>query len=154
MFARRLTEYLDQQGVGYEKIEHALAYTAQGVAASLHVPGRELAKSIVVKLDGEYAVAVLPAHRRVDLDALRRLTGARSAVLASEAEFAQLFPGCELGAMPPFGNLYGLPVWVDEDLTKDRTIVFNAGSHREAIRMPFSEFVRLAAPKIGSFESH
>ena len=151
MPAQRLVEYLDAQHVAYDKIQHTTAYTAQGVAASIHVRGRELAKSTVVKIDGRFALAVLAAPRRVELEALRRLAGAESVLLATEAEFSRLFPGCEVGAMPPFGNLYGLQVWVDEDLTKDQAIAFNAGTHRDAIRMAFVDFQRLVAPRIGAF---
>lgn len=149
----RLTAFLEWEDVGYQTIEHATAYTAQGVAAAAHVPGQEVAKSTVVKTDGHFALAVLPAHKKVDLDALSRLTGGKAVSLASEAEFAGLFPECELGAMPPFGNLYGLPVWVDQSLAKDVTIVFNAGSHREAIRMAFADFRRLVSPRLAAFAS-
>jgi Ala-tRNA(Pro) deacylase len=117
------------------------------------VRGRELAKSTVVKVDGRFGLAVLPAPLRVDLEALRRLTGANSVSLASELEFQGLFPGCEVGAMPPFGNLYGLPVWADEALRKDPVIVFNAGTHREVIRMSFADFARLVKPTIGDFSA-
>ena len=153
MPTQRLTDYLEYEDIGYETIEHAAAYTAQGVAAAAHVRGQDVAKSTVVKIDGRFALAVLPAHKKVDLDALGRLTGGKVVSLASETEFVGLFPGCELGAMPPFGNLYGLPVWVDESLTKDDTIVFNAGSHREAIRMEFADFRRLVLPRLGAFTS-
>lgn len=151
MPTERLKSFLDAQGVRYDTIEHATAYTAQGVAASLHVSGRELAKSIVVKLDGAFALAVVAAPAHVDLEALRQVANVESAVLATEQDFRGLFPGCELGAMPPLGNLYGLPVWVDEALARDETIVFNAGTHREALRMAFADFARLVAPRIAAF---
>jgi len=153
MPTERLRKFLDENSVQYETILHTTAYTAQGVAASVHVRGRELAKSTVLKVDGRFGLAVLPAPLRVDLEALRRLTGASSVSLASELEFQGLFPGCEVGAMPPFGNLYGLPVWADEALRKDPVIVFNAGTHREAIRMSFADFERLVKPTIGVFAS-
>jgi Ala-tRNA(Pro) deacylase len=153
MPTQRLTDYLEYEDVAYETIAHAAAYTAQGVAAAAHVPGQEVAKSTVVKIDGRFALAVLPAHKKVDLKALGRLAGGKVVSLASEAELVGLFPQCELGAMPPFGNLYGLPVWVDESLAKDITIVFNAGSHREAIRMAFADFRRLVTPRFGAFAS-
>lgn len=154
MPTERLKKFLDEKGVSYEAIAHMAAYTAQGVAAAMHVPGRELAKSTVIKVDGRFGLAVLPAHRRVDLEHLRQMAGAQSVSLASEAEFQGLFPGCEVGAMPPFGNLYDLPVWVDESLRKDPTIVFNAGTHREAIRMAFADFERLVHPVVGSIAGH
>ncbi len=151
MPTERLKRLLDENGVRYQTISHSVAYTAQGVAASAHVRGRDLAKSTVVKLDERIGLAVVPAPRRVDLEALRRAAGAQRASLVSESEFQGLFPDCEVGAMPPFGNLYGLAVWVDEELRKDPTIVFNAGTHREAIRVPFADFERLARPTIGAF---
>jgi Ala-tRNA(Pro) deacylase len=154
MPTERLKKLLDESGVAYQTMEHATAYTAQGVAASLHVSGREVAKSTVVKLDGRFGLAVLPGPLRVDLEALRRVTGAQSATLASELEFRELFPGCEVGAMPPFGNLYGLPTWVDEELRNDPSIVFNAGTHHEAIRMSFADFERLATPTVAAIALH
>lgn len=153
MPTERLKKFLEDNGVDYETIPHTTAYTAQGVAASVHVRGRELAKSTVVKVDGRFGLAVLPAPLRVDLEALRRLAGANSVSLATEPEFQGLFPGCEVGAMPPFGNLYGLPVWADEALRKDPVIVFNAGTHREAIRMSFADFARLVKPTMGVFSA-
>jgi Ala-tRNA(Pro) deacylase len=151
MPTQRLISYLEEQGIPYQTLEHTTAYTAQGVAASLHMRGREVAKTTVVKLDGRFEVAVLPAPRHVDFAALRALTGAQAASLATEAELARLFPGCEVGAMPPFGNLYGLPVWVDEQLAKDDAIAFNAGTHREAVKMSFADFCRAVGPRIGAF---
>jgi Ala-tRNA(Pro) deacylase len=151
MPTERLKRLLDDNGVRYETICHTTAYTAQGVAATSHVRGRDLAKSTVVKVDDHFGLAVVPAPRHVDLEALRRLIGAGRVSLASEPEFQGLFPDCELGAMPPFGNLYGLPVWVDAELRSDPTIVFNAGNHREAIRLTFADFERLAKPTVGAF---
>jgi len=127
-----LREYLDKQNVKYIVTSHSLAYTAQGIAAITHIPGKELAKT--VRLDGRLVMAVLPASFHVDLKLLKKKTGANDAALASEAEFRDRFPECETGAMPPFGNLYGIEVFADESLTKDDEIAFNAGSHRELIR--------------------
>jgi len=146
-----LREYLDRNGIQYSVISHSPAFTAQGIAALVHVPGQELAKSVVVKLDGELALAVLPASFRIDLTSLEKETNSRRAELASEEEFRDAFPECELGAMPPFGNLYGFKVFADESLTHDKEIVFNAGSHRELIRMSWADFQRLARPKIIRF---
>lgn len=154
MALKRLMQFLDDSGVSYETIAHTTACTAQGLAAAMHVPGREVAKCTVVKVDDRFGMAVLPAPRRVNLDALRTMTHSGSVALATEVELADLFPGCEVGAMPPFGNLYGLPVWVDESLQKDPTIVFNAGNHREVVRMAYADFERLVHPAIGSFASH
>jgi Ala-tRNA(Pro) deacylase len=147
----RLQSFLDDSGVRWECLAHTRAFTSQGVAAAVHTHGRELAKSVVLKVDGGYAVAVLPAPAHVDLDRFRKETGSRKAELASEPELGHLFPDCELGAEPPFGNLYGLPVWVDERLTEDGSIVFNGGTHTEAVRMDYADFERLAHPRVARF---
>jgi len=151
MPARRLREFLDSQGVKYVVVSHSPAFTAQEIAASAHIPGREMAKTVMVKLDGKMAMAVLPASRTVDFERLGAAAGARSAELASESEFAELFPECEAGAMPPFGNLYGLPVYADSSLAEDAEIAFNAGSHKELVKLAYADFERLARPKVASF---
>ncbi len=144
----KLRAYLDENGVKYIVISHSRAFTAQGIAAVAHVPGKELAKTVIVKLDGELAMAVLPASFHVDLGLLRNTTQAKTVELASEDEFKNRFPECETGAMPPFGNLYGMNVFADEGLAQDREIAFNACSHRELIRLPWEDFARLAKPKV------
>jgi len=146
-----LREYLDKNAIQYTVISHSPAFTAQGIAALVHVPGQELAKSVIVKLDGEMAIAVLPASFRIDLLELEEETGTRRADLASEEEFGDAFPECETGAMPPFGDLYGFQVFADESLTLDKEIAFNACSHRELIRMSWADFQRLARPRIIRF---
>ncbi len=147
----KLRKYLDENKVRYVALSHSPAFTAQEIAASAHIPGKELAKTVMVKLDGTMVMAVLPASHRVDLDKLCRAAGAESAELASEDEFESLFPGCELGAMPPFGNLYGLAVWVAEKLAEDEQIAFNAGSHTELLRMAYADFARLVEAKVVPF---
>jgi Ala-tRNA(Pro) deacylase len=143
---RQIVDLLDSQQIPYEVMAHERAYTAQGVAASLHVRGRDFAKPVIVKTaGGQLVMAVIPGPRRVDLHAMERLLGTR-VELAREEEFAGLFPGCELGAEPPFGNLYNLPVYADESLGKDPEIVFNAGTHLEAIRMKYLDFEKVARP--------
>ncbi len=149
----KLREFLDDHRVKYVVISHSAAFTAQEIAASAHIPGKELAKTVVVKLDGKLVMAVLPASRKVDFAALKSATGAREAGLASEKEFQGLFPGCELGAMPPFGNLYGMEVWVDDSLTRDAEIAFNAGSHTELVRLAYKDFERLTTPKVARIAS-
>ena len=144
----RLKEQLDSEKVKYVVISHSPAYTSQEIAASAHIAGGEIAKTVMVKLDGEMAMAVLPAPLRVDLDSLAQVAGAARADLAEEEEFERLFPGCELGAMPPFGNLWDMPVYVDERLTEDEAIAFNAGSHTELIQMRFDDFQRLVQPVV------
>ncbi len=153
MPVEKLRRFLDREKVRYELLAHQQAFTAPEVAASTHVKGREMVKVVVVDADGEMALAVLPSTAHVDLAKLRQVTGARRVSLAAEDRFADVFPGCERGAMPPFGNLYGLDVYVDPALTHLEDIVFNAGSHTEAIRMKFTDFERLVEPRIGAFAS-
>lgn len=143
----KLTEFLDRQGAKYITMAHSPAYTAQEVAAAAHVPGKEMAKTVVAKLDGKPALVVLPANEKVDLEQVRATTGAREVELATEQEFAGLFPECEVGAMPPFGNLYGLETYVTPSLAADEEIAFNAGSHTELIRMPYRDYERAVHPK-------
>jgi Ala-tRNA(Pro) deacylase len=151
MPVRRLKEFLDREHVKYVTIGHSAAYTAQEIAASAHVPGRELAKTVLVKLDGKLAMAVLPASFKIELDLLRDAAGAEEIELATEPEFRDKFPGCELGAMPPFGNLYGMAVFVADSLAEDDEIAFNAGSHTELIRLTYRDFERLVEPKVVEF---
>jgi Ala-tRNA(Pro) deacylase len=148
----RLKSYLDENHVHYTIMSHSPAYTAQAAAATLHVPGKELAKSVVVAVGEQTALAVLPAAFHVSLKKLGELAG-KPARLATEQEFLSLFPDCELGAMPPFGQLYKLPVFADRSLEADEEIVFNAGTHRDAVRMKFADFKRLVRPKVGDFAS-
>ena len=148
MPVRKLKQYLDRQHIRYVTILHSTAYTAQEIAASAHIPGRMLAKTVMVKLDGEMAMAVLPASSRVDFALLRRASGALRAELATEEEFKNMFPECEPGAMPPFGNLYGMPVYASAALDLEREIAFNAGSHKELMRLGYADFMRLVRPKM------
>ena len=151
--APKLKEYLDSNDVEYNILTHEIAYTAQDTAAAAHVSGKELAKSVVVNVDGEFVLAILPAHLKVDLDRLKETANAKTVRLAHESEFATLFPGCDRGAMPPFGNLYGIEIFVDQSLTRDDEIVFNACTHVDAIRMKYTDFERLAHPRVGAFAS-
>jgi Ala-tRNA(Pro) deacylase len=143
----RLQHYLEHRDAHYATIRHPESFTAQETAAVAHVPGRELVKTVMIKLDGRLVMVVTDAAHRIDLDQLCAATGARSAVLAQEYEFKEIFPDCELGAMPPFGNLYDLDVYVDSRLAEDPAIVFAAGSHTELLQMPYEEFVSLVQPK-------
>jgi len=151
MPATKLKEFLQKENVKYVSILHSTAYTAQEVAASAHVTGKELAKTVIVELDGEMAMAVLPANRKIVLQDLREVTGSDQVKFATEEEFRLKFPECETGAMPPFGNLYGMDVYLAESLTANDQIAFNAGSHSEVIRMSFIDFERLVKPKVVSF---
>lgn len=143
----KIKEYLDREDVEYTTLEHSPVYTAQETAATAHIPGRQLAKTVMIKLDGEIAMAVLPATRRVNLDRLKEVLGVSEVELATEREFKDLFPDCEAGAMPPFGNLYGLEVIADESISGEVVIAFCAGSHSELIQLSVSDFERLAKPK-------
>ena len=144
----KLRQYLDEQGIKYVMISHSPAFTAQEIAASAHIPGKELAKTVVVKLNGLMVMVVLPASRKIDFDRLKDATGAGHVELAGEREFAQTFGDCELGAMPPFGNLYDMPVYVDAELTADEEIAFNAGSHTQLLRLRYADFAKLVQPHV------
>lgn len=144
----KLKEFLDAHQIKYVVISHSVAYTAAGIAALTHIPGRELAKTVIVKIDGGLAMAVVAASQHVDLARLKAVTGAKIVELASEDEFKAKFPDCELGAMPPFGNLYDMRVFADETLMRDKEIAFNAGSHRELVRIAWEDFERLVQPRI------
>ena len=146
MSESRLKDFLDNEHIKYVTIAHSPAYTAQEIAAATHIPGKELAKTVVVKIDGEMAMVVTPASERVELDHLRESLGANEVGLASEDEFKDSFPDCETGAMPPFGNLYGMKVFVSQTLREDEQIAFNAGTHSELVRLPYTEFERLVHP--------
>ena len=148
MVAEKLMEFLDQEKVSYQIIRHTPSYTAQGVAAATHISGKELVKTVIIKINGIFAMAVVSASGRVDIPAMRRELGTLDIVLASEAEFKDRFPGCETGAMPPFGNLYGMAVIADNSVTLDEEIAFNAGSHAEVVRLAYRDFERLVAPRI------
>jgi len=151
MPAQKLKQMLDQHGIKYISINHSPAYTARETAASTFVPRREFAKTIIVDLDDEKVMAVLSASRHVDLEALRKLSQAKAARLATEDEFKKMFADCELGAMPPFGSLYGTRVFVDEMVTEVDDLCFNAGSHEQILRMEYLDYLKLEEPVIGAF---
>lgn len=151
MSLKRLTEFLDHEHVKYSTLTHSPAFTAQEIAACAHVSGKELAKTVVVHLDGKLALAVAPANQKIALQELGEAAGGAKAQFATEEEFKDLFPDCELGAMPPFGNLYGLDVYLAAPLIEDEEIAFNAGSHTELIKMPLHDFERLVKPKVANF---
>lgn len=148
MPVEKLKKFLDENGIKYLSIKHSLAYTAQEIAASAHIHGKELAKTVIIKINGEMAMAVLPANFRINLKLLSKATGGKKVELADEQEFAERFSGCAPGAMPPFGNLYGMQVWVEPTLSEDEEIAFNAGSHTELIRLAYKDFERLVKPRI------
>ena len=147
----RAKEYLDQHNVSYQHDVHRIAYTAQEVAAEEHVSGKMVAKTVILKIDSQFAMAVLPATAKVDVAAIRRLLDAKEVRLATEFEFTGMFPDCDVGAMPPFGPLYGMPVHVEQSLTHDPEIIFNAGTHQDTIRMKYADFARLVQPHVFDF---
>jgi Ala-tRNA(Pro) deacylase len=147
----KLREFLDNHDIKYVTVSHSKAFTAQEVAESAHISGKELAKTVIVKLDDTLAMAVLPASLIIDLDLLQRATGASQLTIATEGEFREVFPECETGAMPPFGNLYQMNTFVDQRLREDEEIAFNACSHTELIKMSFGDFEKLANPIAANF---
>jgi Ala-tRNA(Pro) deacylase len=151
---KRLRTFLDQNGIHYTQQSHITAYTAAGVASVAHVKGKEMAKAVMVLADDKLVMLVVPATMHIRLRQAKMALKARQVFLASEADFAHVFPDCEVGAMPPFGNLYGIPVFVDESLTRDKEIVFNAGNHREIIRMSYVDYVRTVAPQVVNIATH
>ena len=154
MPATKIKEFLDRNDIPYISITHSQAYTAQQVAASAHIPGKEMVKTVMVRIADGLAMAVLPASYHVDFNMLKELTGEENLRLAFESEFRDVFPDCEVGAMPPFGNLYGMPVFMAESLVENEEIAFNAGTHTEVIRMSCADFVRLVEPRILRFSAH
>ena len=148
MACAKLQEYLDQQEVKYISIKHSPAFTAQEIAGAAHIPGKDVAKTVIVKLDGTMAMVVLPAPEMVRMKHLKAETGASKVELASEEEFKGRFPDCEVGAMPPFGNLYEMDVFVEESLAEDEEIAFNAGTHTELIRMAYTDYEKLVRPSV------
>lgn len=150
MPAAKLKAFLDAEGVRYTSVLHSVAFTMQEIASLTHIPGREMAKTVMVFVDDRLAMAVVPASKHVSLSLLKQAIPCNTITLATEAEFRSAFPDCEVGAMPPFGNLYGLRVYVDETL-RGFDMVFNAGSHRELIRLSWADFSRLAQPVVAKF---
>lgn len=148
---RRLQEYLGNHHVHYEVLGHQEAYTAPEIAHTLHVSGKMFAKVVIVKADGRFVMVVLPSNWQVDFKRVKEVLRARHVRLATEAEFEGLFPDCEIGTMPPFGNLYGVGVYVDQSLTEDEAIVFQAGTHLGAIKLRYEDFDNLVHPKVAEF---
>ena len=150
----KLKEFLDASGVVYEHRVHPTAYTAAEVAESVHIPGKEMAKTVIVNADGLLRMAVLPANCMLDLSHLQFITRSENIRLATESEFKNEFPTCEVGAMPPFGHIFGLPVFCDSMLEHNEFIEFNAGAHTDTIRMRFEDFKRLASPTMIDLVDH
>lgn len=151
MPARRIKEYLDSHKVKYMVISHSMAFTAQEIAATVHISGHEMAKTVIIKVDGRLAMAVLPASYKVNFRVLSEIVGTKNVELANEQEFQFRFPECEVGAMPPFGNLWNMDVFVSERLSLNKDIIFNAGSHTELIRMAYKEYEKLVRPTVSNY---
>lgn len=151
---KRLEEFLKKNSAAFKVVSHQEAFTAQEVAAAMHVHGRELAKAVMLKVNGKYVMAVLPAHLKVDIEKLKSVLKEKNLRLATEDEFKKLFPDCEPGAEPPFGNLYNIDTLVDESLTRDEHIFFNAGNHYEAVDMVYSDYVKLVKPRVAEFAKY
>ena len=148
---QRVREYLDSRNVPHEWLQHAQAFTAQEVAHSIHFSGKHLAKTILLSADGRLVMGVIPASHRLNLQELRTLLEAKRLEMVTEDELAKLFPDCELGALPPLGNLYGMEVWVDRALGESEDIVFCTGTHVDCVRMKYSDFAGLVTPRVGCF---
>ncbi|MCK4832022.1 MAG: YbaK/EbsC family protein [Anaerolineales bacterium] len=148
---QRLEQYLRENEASFEVMTHAQVYTMQEVAAALHVSGKQVAKVVMVKAGGKMVMLVVPAPSRLNFAELRTLLGAKKVGLAKEEEFGPLFADCVTGAMPPFGNLYDLPVYVDQALTEEDVIVFRIGTHRHTMKVAYADFSRLAQPTVGEF---
>jgi Ala-tRNA(Pro) deacylase len=145
---KKLKEFLDKNKIKYISIKHSPAFTSQEIAQSAHISGKNFAKTVIIKADNKIAMAVLPAKQLLDIDKLKELMGAEYVAFASETEFEKLFPGCEVGAMPPFGNIYNMDVYASKELTKDDEIAFNAGTHTEVVKLAYRDFEKLVKPKI------
>lgn len=150
----RVIEFLDKSAVPYQTSEHPPTFTAQQMAAVEHEPGQFVAKPVIVKVDGEYMMCVLSACDKIDLGELKDQLGANSVELAEETQIGRIFDDCELGAEPPFGNLYDLPTIMDKALEKDDHIKFQAGTHEKAISMSMDEYRELVKPKVLEFSYH
>ncbi|MBN2345344.1 MAG: YbaK/EbsC family protein [Candidatus Aminicenantes bacterium] len=150
---KKLKDFLDKNKVKYVAVSHSKAFTAMEIAASAHIAGRELAKTVMIKIDGRMAMAVLPASHRVDFELLKKALKATQVEIANESEFKGLFPDCELGAMPPFGNLYDLDVYTAQSLAEDEEIAFNAGSFTELIKLSFKDYEKLVKPTLLKFSA-
>jgi Ala-tRNA(Pro) deacylase len=150
----KVLDFLDEKSADYEVTQHRPTFTAQQMAAEEHVPGMYVAKPVVVRADSTYYLCVLPACCKIDMDALKAQLGAGRVELAEESEMAELFPDCALGAEPPFGALYGLETIIDQSLEEDEYIVFQAGTHEEAVKMDMAEYRRLAEPRVLRFAYH
>ncbi|MGI9534090.1 MAG: aminoacyl-tRNA deacylase [Thermodesulfobacteriota bacterium] len=154
MPVEKLKNFLDENNIKYISVKHSEAFTAQEIAASAHIPGKELAKTVILDIDGNMAMAVVPASYHVNFKLFENEVKATRISLSTEESFKKKFPDCELGAMPPFGNLYKMDVYVSKSLAEDEEIFFNAGNHTELIRLKYKDFENLVHPKVLQFSEH
>jgi len=152
MYGEKIRKYLDENDVHYEIIDHRVEYTAQRVAESIHIHGQEVAKTVIIKVDGELHMAVVSSSQMVDISFLQKIFGTKEIVLADEKDFEDIFPDCEVGAMPPFGNLYKMKMFISEKLSTQQEFVFNAGSHGNLIKIRYYDYERLIHPMIVNFK--
>ena len=152
--ALKIKELLEKEEISYQVLEHNLAYTALEIAEKVHLPGHQVVKSIVINGDGKWMLCVLPSTHKIDFEKLKKAFSLKEASLANEGKVASLFPGCDVGAMPPFGQLAGLQVYVDTDLHENETIAFNAGTHTDMLKIKFKDYLRIAKPLFGDFSVH
>ncbi|HVV68373.1 MAG TPA: YbaK/EbsC family protein [Gammaproteobacteria bacterium] len=148
MLTPKLKHFLDENHVKYRTIDHTVAFTAQETAEMAHIPGKELAKTVIVKIDGKMAMVIEPANIKLNLQWMEKLLGAKKVELATEREFREWFPECEIGAMPPMGNLFNMDVYMDDKLSEDENIAFNAGTHTDLVEMRYKDFEKLVKPKM------
>ena len=146
--------YLDELGVNYRLSRHDTTYTAQDLAAAEHIPGRKVIKPVIVKADGQFVMCALPASHRIDLDTLRAQLQVTDVELAGERELCELFPDCEMGAEPPIGRMFGIPTLMDESLFADDRVMFQAGTHNDAVTMTLADYRRAAQPEVAYFGKH
>jgi Ala-tRNA(Pro) deacylase len=148
---QKVTSYLDEHRIPYEMLHHRRDYSAQKTAADTHTPGKAFAKTVILIVDARFCMFVLPASRKIDLEKVKQELHAQEVRLAAESEFSTICTGCEVGAMPPLGTLYQLPVYISHDLTEDPLITFNAGTHEEVVRMRYSDYAELIRPVVMNF---
>ncbi|MFI5390705.1 MAG: aminoacyl-tRNA deacylase [Bacteriovoracales bacterium] len=154
MGAKKLEQLLEKNHIKYKTIKHDVAYTAQEIAEKAHIKGNEFAKTVMVKLDGKLAMAVLRGNDHLDLERLKKSSKAKKVEMVKEDDFQKAFPDCELGAMPPFGNLYNLNVYVDDQLSQNKRLAFNSGNHKELISLTYMDWEKLVHPKKADIHNH
>lgn len=152
--SKKLREYLQKEKITFEPLHHAVAYTASEVAGSQHVSGKEMLKTVIIKVDGKLMMCVVPAIYNLDFDKLKKFLGAKSVELAKEEESGKIFTDSELGAEPPIGSLYNIEMIADEDIKANDMVVFNAGSHTDTIKMKANDYLKMTKPRLGHFGKH